>query len=141
MGLTVVQKIMHDHDGEVVVERTGPEGTVFRLWFPGKLAESIAEAPIAANAQTVTLFGAPSNFDVYNDTGQIAYGFEVEMQGITAGDLAGVWPSSRFPYTVRTIPGGIVIHYASRMSTMPTRSPPSLRPRSLPREVIRVWSA
>ena len=35
LGLTVVQKIMHNHGGEVRVERTGPEGTVFMLIFPG----------------------------------------------------------------------------------------------------------
>jgi signal transduction histidine kinase len=34
LGLTVVQKIMQDHNGEVRVQRTGPEGTVFKLVFP-----------------------------------------------------------------------------------------------------------
>jgi signal transduction histidine kinase len=34
LGLTVVQSIMQQHHGEVSVERTGPEGTVFRLVFP-----------------------------------------------------------------------------------------------------------
>ena len=34
LGLTVVQKIMQDHGGEVSVESTGPAGTVFRLTFP-----------------------------------------------------------------------------------------------------------
>jgi signal transduction histidine kinase len=34
LGLTVVQKIMQNHGGEVRVERTGPEGTVFKLVFP-----------------------------------------------------------------------------------------------------------
>lgn len=34
LGLTVVQKIMRDYGGQVTVERTGPEGTVFRLNFP-----------------------------------------------------------------------------------------------------------
>ena len=69
-------------------------------------------APAAIQAQT-TLFGAPSNFDVYNDSGQNAYGFEIELQGVTRADLSGVWPSSRFPFTVLPIPGGVVIHYAS----------------------------
>lgn len=31
LGLTVVQKIIQDHGGEIAVERTSPEGTVFRL--------------------------------------------------------------------------------------------------------------
>ena len=34
LGLTIVQKIMHDHGGEVSVESTGPEGSTFRLFFP-----------------------------------------------------------------------------------------------------------
>jgi signal transduction histidine kinase len=34
LGLTAVHKIMHDHGGEVSVERTGPGGTVFKLYFP-----------------------------------------------------------------------------------------------------------
>jgi len=84
----------------------------------GILLLAFIAAPVAIQAQ-VTLFGAPSNFDVFNDTGQDAHGFEIELQGITAQDLAGVWTASRFPYTVQPIPGGIsspsgiVIHYAS----------------------------
>jgi len=34
LGLTVVQKIMEDHGGEVRVERTGVGGSVFKLFFP-----------------------------------------------------------------------------------------------------------
>ena len=34
LGLTVVQKIIQDHGGEVAVERTSPEGTVFRITLP-----------------------------------------------------------------------------------------------------------
>jgi len=34
LGLTVVQKIVQDHGGEVAVEQTSPEGTVFRVTLP-----------------------------------------------------------------------------------------------------------
>ena len=34
LGLTVVQKIVQDHGGEIAVERTSPEGTVFRVTLP-----------------------------------------------------------------------------------------------------------
>ena len=34
MGLTVVQKIVQDHGGDVVVEQTSPEGTTFRVNVP-----------------------------------------------------------------------------------------------------------
>jgi signal transduction histidine kinase len=34
LGLTVVQKIVQDHGGDVVVEKTSAEGTVFRISLP-----------------------------------------------------------------------------------------------------------
>jgi signal transduction histidine kinase len=34
LGLTAVEKIVRDHGGQVSVERTGPEGTVFKLVLP-----------------------------------------------------------------------------------------------------------
>jgi signal transduction histidine kinase len=34
MGLTVVQKIVQDHGGDVVVEQTSPQGTTFRVSVP-----------------------------------------------------------------------------------------------------------
>jgi two-component system sensor histidine kinase AtoS len=34
MGLTVVQKIVQDHGGEVAVERTSTAGTTFRIGLP-----------------------------------------------------------------------------------------------------------
>lgn len=34
LGLTVVQKIIQDHGGDVMVEKTSPQGTVFRLSLP-----------------------------------------------------------------------------------------------------------
>ncbi|HXY50725.1 MAG TPA: HAMP domain-containing sensor histidine kinase [Terriglobales bacterium] len=40
MGLTVVQKILQDHGGDIVVERSSPQGTVFKLHLPLKLASA-----------------------------------------------------------------------------------------------------
>jgi signal transduction histidine kinase len=34
LGLTVVQNVMHQHGGEAIVERSGPDGTTFLLRFP-----------------------------------------------------------------------------------------------------------
>jgi len=34
MGLPVVQRIARIYDGDIMVEKTSPEGTVFRLEFP-----------------------------------------------------------------------------------------------------------
>lgn len=73
---------------------------------------ALLATPAKTQAQ-VTLFGTPSNFDVLNDTGKEAHGFEVELEGIKSTDLAGVWSASRYPYTIVTTATGIVIHYAS----------------------------
>jgi signal transduction histidine kinase len=43
LGLTVVQKIVQDHGGDVMVEKTSSEGTVFRLLLP--LTASSENAP------------------------------------------------------------------------------------------------
>ncbi len=43
LGLTVVQKIVQDHGGDVTVEKTSPEGTVFCLLLP--LASSSEGVP------------------------------------------------------------------------------------------------
>jgi signal transduction histidine kinase len=38
MGLTVVQKILQDHGGDVVVEGSSASGTIFRVTIPLKPA-------------------------------------------------------------------------------------------------------
>jgi signal transduction histidine kinase len=34
LGLAIVKRIMRDHRGDIIVESTGPAGTVFKLWMP-----------------------------------------------------------------------------------------------------------
>jgi signal transduction histidine kinase len=58
LGLTVVQKIVQDHGGEIVVEKTSEAGTVFRLTLPLSLTsmteggrEARMEAPPFARTQ------------------------------------------------------------------------------------------
>jgi signal transduction histidine kinase len=43
LGLTVVQKIVQDHGGNVVMERTSEARTVFRISIPGRSPQSCAE--------------------------------------------------------------------------------------------------
>ena len=44
LGLTVVQKIVQDHGGDVTVEKTSPTGTVFRLLLPlGSSPDAVSE--------------------------------------------------------------------------------------------------
>jgi signal transduction histidine kinase len=47
LGLTVVQKIVQDHGGDVTVEKTSEEGTVFRLALP--LTSPSTGAPVSRN--------------------------------------------------------------------------------------------
>ncbi len=67
-------------------------------------------APLTVNAQTVTLYGALSNFDVMNDTGQEAYGFEIEIQGVTT--IGGSFTGNRYgaPQVV-PFAGGVYVRY------------------------------
>lgn len=43
LGLTVVQKIVQDHGGTVLVERTGDARTVFRITIPGRGPQSSSD--------------------------------------------------------------------------------------------------
>jgi signal transduction histidine kinase len=43
LGLTVVQKIVQDHGGNIVVERTADARTVFRITIPGRSPQGSAE--------------------------------------------------------------------------------------------------
>jgi nitrogen-specific signal transduction histidine kinase len=45
MGLTVVQKIVQDHGGDVAVEQTSATGTTFRIRMP------LSPAPVDAPAR------------------------------------------------------------------------------------------
>jgi signal transduction histidine kinase len=53
LGLTVVQKIVQDHGGDVAVEKTSPAGTVFRLSLPlGSSPEGVSERREEGQART-----------------------------------------------------------------------------------------
>jgi signal transduction histidine kinase len=49
MGLTVVQKILQDHGGDVAVEQTSAAGTTFRVNIP---LNPVAETAVAARHAT-----------------------------------------------------------------------------------------
>jgi signal transduction histidine kinase len=44
LGLTVVQKIVQDHGGQILVERTADARTVFRITLPGRAQQGPADA-------------------------------------------------------------------------------------------------
>jgi hypothetical protein len=53
----------------------------------GLVAAALLAVAPAASAQTATTYGQLSNFDVVNNTGHDAHGFEVELQGVKAADI------------------------------------------------------
>jgi signal transduction histidine kinase len=55
LGLTVVQKIVQDHGGDVIVESTSSQGTTFRLSIPLGTANRAADCPVES---TLPLAGA-----------------------------------------------------------------------------------
>lgn len=61
LGLTIVQKIVQDHGGEVVVESTSPAGTTFKITLPmtSQLAAASAE-PGKASAASLPQSNRPS---------------------------------------------------------------------------------
>jgi hypothetical protein len=60
------------------------------------VALSLAIAPSVATAAVIGFLG---NFDVINDTGQTAYGFEIELEGLHNSDITDVFggPGRGFP--------------------------------------------
>jgi hypothetical protein len=54
---------------------------------------------IAPSAAIASVFGSLGNFDVVNDTGQTAYGFEIELEGLHSSDITDVFggPGRGFP--------------------------------------------
>jgi hypothetical protein len=60
------------------------------------VALSLAIAPSVATASVIGYLG---NFDVINDTGQTAYGFEIELEGLHSSDISDVFggPGRGFP--------------------------------------------
>ncbi len=71
-------------------------------------------APIASYAQSVTLFGALTNFDVLNDTGQDTHGFEIELDGLTRSQVLYTFPATRYgDATVTAFTGGVYVRWQS----------------------------
>ena len=50
LGLTVVHKIAEDHGGTILVEKTGPDGTVFLVTLPIKAPELESSQPSLASS-------------------------------------------------------------------------------------------
>ena len=66
---------------------------------------ALMAAPLAMQAQSVTLYGSLSNFDVVNDTGGEVCGFEIEFHGSTGINSYYNWNRYGAPSVV-PFPGG-----------------------------------
>lgn len=64
LGLTVVQKIVQDHGGEILVERTGEGRTVFRIMLPGQTGRT---APDGGEAKVAAPSLVPTSKDSVSD--------------------------------------------------------------------------
>src|SRR5689334_11706023 len=59
-------------------------------------AAALLAAPAAASAQTATISGQLGNFDVVNNTGHDAHGFQIEIQGIQVADVYYTFSYQRY---------------------------------------------
>src|SRR5258705_1061330 len=83
-------------------------------------------APLAAHAQTPTIIGTLTNFDVVNETEGEKEGFQIELEGIHGSDITRVFGRSGTTCLIRfcggtivdvpataTSPGGVIIRWAA----------------------------
>ncbi len=84
-------------------------------WRPLALAGLLATGlPGLATAQSAIIYGALSNFDISNDTGQICHGFEVKMDGVQIGHYGGSFTANRYGNpTVSATATGIAVTWKS----------------------------
>src|SRR5580765_5279334 len=72
----------------------------------------LAAAPASLSAQTATISGMLSGFDVVNLTGQVAHGFEMQIDGIQASDLYYSMPGQQYGMpSVVTYASGVYLRY------------------------------
>jgi hypothetical protein len=83
-------------------------------------------APLAAHAQTPTIIGTLTNFDVVNETEGEKEGFQIELEGIHGSDITRVFGRSGTTCLIRfcggtivdvpataTSPGGVIIRWTA----------------------------
>ena len=80
------------------------------------VALTTATMVASSSGSTPPQFGALSNFDVFNDTGQVTHGFEIELDGISPSNVTYEFgaPYERYGNpTVSAIASGTLVTYAS----------------------------
>ena len=78
------------------------------------LVMALAAGAAPAVAQTATVYGGLANFDVVNNTGYYAHGFEIELAGIQASQIYYTFATQRYgaPEIV-PIPIGVIVRWQS----------------------------
>src|SRR5579883_1551023 len=86
-----------------------------RGWAAKSLAAAALAASLSAQTQGITVFGSLANFDVYNDTGQDAHGFQIEFDGLSAQQVIGTFPQSRYGApSIIPFAGGVYVRYEAQ---------------------------
>ena len=76
----------------------------------GAFLLALAGAQQLGFAQTAVVEGTISSFDVVNDTGKDAHGFEIQIEGAVPGDLYYTVPGGRYGQpTIVAAPAGLVV--------------------------------
>jgi hypothetical protein len=71
-------------------------------------------ASLSARAQTATVFGSLSNFDVVNNTEHEAHGFEIELEGLQPNDVYASFGAQRYGVArIITTATGVRVHWES----------------------------
>ena len=80
--------------------------------FTALAAMTVVLVPAAA---TASVFGSLGNFDVVNDTGHTAHGFEIELEDLHLGDISDVFggPGRGFPTGRGYNPANSVVRYGA----------------------------
>ena len=99
----------------------------------------LGAASLSAHAQAVVMAGSYQNYDVLNNTGSCAHGFEMEVWGVSKSQLTRIFPSNfnasviRYGFgTATDFPGGTYVRWiapydaANARFTTCTPVPPTL---------------
>lgn len=84
-----------------------------RRFFHLLAGAAVIAMPVAASATTI--FGSLGNFDAVNNTGSIAHGFEIELEGIHASNVTDTFGGAGrgFPTTVERYGAPTITEYAN----------------------------
>jgi len=80
----------------------------------GVLAAALLAMPGAARAQSASINGSIGNFDVANNQGVDAHGFEVELEGVHPEDIASTFNTERYGApTITPTSTGTIVRWAA----------------------------